>query len=138
MTNQSYAQAGDIDRSRIISGPIPEALGIGAAEPGSPVIDLVVMVRRRVRVGGTATTRTDMRGMAGLLPLEANSRQETFVAQHSPQFPTHLGVVPPIAPAPLGSSPTPGGFHRLEGFARDQLAVKGGGEHQQDIGRQVC
>src|SRR5215813_3825151 len=102
MTNQCYAQADDIDRSRIISGPIPEAVGIGAAEPGSPVIDLVVMVRRRVRVGGTATARTDMRGTAGLLPFQANSRQETFVAQHTPEFPTHLGIVPPIAPAPPG------------------------------------
>ena len=79
-----------------------------------------------------------MPGMAGLLPFQANAREVTFVAQHAPQFPSHLCVIPPISPAPLCSPPTPGGFHRLEGFARDQLAVKGGGQHQQDIGRQVC
>ena len=90
MTNQSCAQAGDIDRSRIISGAVPEAVGIGAAKPGSPVIDLVALSRRRVRVGRTATARADMRGMAGLLPFEADSREVTFVAQDAPQFPTHL------------------------------------------------
>ena len=118
MTNQGCTQAGDIQGSRIISGPIPATSRIGAAEPGSPVIDCVAMLRRRVRVGRAATAWADMRGLTGLLPFQTNTRQETLVAQHAPQFSTHLGIIAPISPPSLDSSPTPGGLHGLEGFAQ--------------------
>ena len=90
MTNQGYAQAGDIDRSRIISGPIPEALRIGAAEPGSPIVDLAAMLRRTERMGRAAAPWAGMRGVARLLPFKTNACEKAFVAQDSPEFPAHL------------------------------------------------
>jgi hypothetical protein len=78
-----------------------------------------------------------MRSVTRLLPFQTYSRQETFVAQYPPQRAPHLRVVSPVSPAPFGSSPTSCRLHRLEGFSCDELAVKGAGEHEQHIGRQV-
>ncbi len=58
-------------------------------------------------------------------------------APMAPAVPTHLRIGAPMAPASLDSSPTSRRFQRLERLARDQLAVKGGGQHQQDVGRQA-
>src|SRR5262245_45340937 len=100
MTNQDCAQAGNVQRGRIIPGAIPETLRIGAGKPGSPVANGAAMMRGSVGVGWFPAPRAGMRGMTRVLPLQANSHKETFVAQDTPQFPAHLGIVAPIPPAP--------------------------------------
>src|SRR5258708_39744684 len=129
MTNQRCAQARNIQGSRVISGPIPQTCGIGAAEPGSPVNDGVPIAWRGVGVGGLATAGADMRGLSRLLPLQAPSSKKTLVAQDSPQGSAHLRIVAPISPAPFDSSSARSRLHGLEGLACDQLAVEDGGEH---------
>src|SRR5437762_10948484 len=95
------------------------------------------MLRGGIRVGEAPTAGTYMRGLSRLLPFEANASQETFVAQNSPQGSPHLGVISPVSPAPLCSSPPSCRLHGFEGLACDQLATKGRGQHQEDIHRQV-
>ena len=137
VTNQGCAQAGEIDGSGIVSGAIPETGRIGAAEPGSPVVDLAAMLRGTEGVGRTATAWTHMRGVARLLPFQADASQKALVAEHPPEFSTHLGVIAPISPASLCSPPASSRFHRFERLTRDELAVKSSRQHQQDVGRQV-
>src|SRR5215470_17240701 len=104
MTNQGCAQAGDIERGRIISGAIPEACGIGAAEPGSPVNHFVPMLWGGIGIGRCPAPWTGMRGMTGLLPFQTNPCKETFVAQDTPQLAPDLCIVSPVSPAPFRSS----------------------------------
>src|SRR3989442_13774537 len=105
MTNQSCAQARNIEGCRIVSRPVPETCGIGAAEPGSPVDDFAPMCGGRVGVGGLATAWAHMGSLPGLLPLQAHSAQKALVAQNAPQGSPHLRIVSPVAPPSLCSSP---------------------------------
>jgi len=90
MTNQSCAQAGDIQRSGIVPGAIPETSRIGAAEPGSPVVDPAAMLRGTERVCGTPTAWADMRNLARLLPLQAHPSKKALVTKHTLQFASYL------------------------------------------------
>ena len=66
---QCCAQARNIQGGRVVSGAIPQTFGIGAAEPGSPLVDLGTVLGGRVGIGGFAATWAGMRRMARLLPL---------------------------------------------------------------------
>lgn len=90
MTNQGYAQAGNVDGSGIVSGAIPETGRIGAAQPGPPVVDLAAMLRRAERKGRAAAPWAGMRGVARLLPFKTNACEKAFVTQDAPEFPAHL------------------------------------------------
>src|SRR5437660_3236519 len=137
VTNEGRPQAGDIERSRVIAGAIPETGGIGAAEPGSPVVDRFAMRGGCEGVSRAATAWAHMRGVARLLPFQTDTCQKAFVAKASPEVPAHLRVIAPIAPAPFCITPAPGGFHRLKRLPCDQLAVESRSQDQQDIGRQM-
>src|SRR5258707_2142653 len=95
------------------------------------------MLWGRVRVGGLATSRAGMRCMTRLLPFQSNPGQKTLVTKHTPQFPAHLHIVAPVAPASFGSPPSARRLHGLEGLTSHQFAVKSCGKHQEDIGRQI-
>src|SRR5262245_29224704 len=88
LTNQRCAQAGDIERSGVVSGAIPETARLGTAQPGSPVIDHPTMGRGCVRVRRAATARAYVRGVAGLLPFQADASEKTLIAQHAPELST--------------------------------------------------
>ncbi|SRR5258708_1274828 len=92
LTNQRCAQASDVHRSRIISGPIPATDGIGAAEPGAPLLDGVAMIRRPIGAGWLTTAGADVRGLPGLLPLQPHSSKKALVAQDAPQCSTDLHI----------------------------------------------
>src|SRR5207248_7489362 len=86
---------------------------------------------------GRNAARTGMGGLAWLLPFETDTREMALVAKHAPQLAPHLSIVAPVAPAPFRITPSPSRLHRLERLASHQVTAKGGGEHEQDIGRQM-
>src|SRR5215831_11874912 len=100
-TNEGCTQTSDIQRGRVIAGAIPQTGGIGAAQPGSPVIGLLQVSRRTEGVSLVPTAGTDMRRVARLLPFETNTSEEAFVTEDPPQFSTHLTVITPVSPPPL-------------------------------------
>ncbi len=138
MAKHRQAQAGNIEGSSVISGATPAAVGVRAAEPGSPVSDLGAMFWGRVGIGRLSTPRAGVRRVPRLLPFQTKPGQKAFVTKHTPQFSTHLCIVAPIAPAPFRSPPLSRGLHRLERLACNQFAAKHRSEHEQDICRQMC
>src|SRR5260370_27545022 len=82
MTNQGYAQAGNVQRSGIVSGPTPETCGVRAAEPRSPVNDFAPMLWRSVGIGGLVATGSDMCTLSGLVAFHAEPSKKNIFAPH--------------------------------------------------------
>src|SRR5260370_2128465 len=61
-----------------------------------------------------------MRGATRLNLARTHSQQMTLVFKHTPQLPSHRGIVPPIAPPPANATAPPFAFQRGQIFSTNQ------------------
>src|SRR5215467_13969244 len=97
---ESHTEPGNIEGGRVIARPVPPARGVGATEPGGPVVGFFAVegIGGEIRVGRLVTVRAGMGGATSLHVTAADAQQIAFVPQHTPQLASDLRVVSPIAP----------------------------------------
>src|SRR5258708_35882397 len=109
---KGHAEPGNIQRSRIITRPVPQTVRIRAAEPWPPVQSLLAIrgSRRRIRFRGQAAVWTRMAGATRVHLARPDAQHMAFVLEDAPQLAPHRVIVPPVPKAPPRASAPPNGF----------------------------